>query len=371
MPIYQRHIILSIARPIIGIILTVTSVVWLSQIIKLIYLFDKGIRLRDFCHLAVLVLPSLFFAILPFGVVVGVVVGYNNLSHDRELIALSNSGLGPYNIIKPALIVAFTTTIIAYSISLYLLPISYSKLKLTLNNFRENYVSNLIQEKVFTQISKNITLYVSEKEESGLLHGVILFEKQQNNTTSILFAKFGRIYIKAHEPYYELRNGIRQIMNEKGNISKMSFDQLLVSLSQPQVCDRSSQKEGCAAPVDPVNKNLQEYFIDELFGYEHDLSDVKKNKLKAEGHQRIIWPLYNSILTLLALAVFVQKPYSRRGNATILTKATATVATVLGVHFLLYHAASKVEIINLALYVNIVLCLVASYYLLNRAGGRI
>ncbi len=372
-PIYQKHIAYCIAKPTFGIILIMTGLVWLSQTIKLIYLFDKGIAFYDFCYLVILVLPSLFFAILPFGVVVGTLIGYNELSHDRELVVLSNSGLTPYDLIKPALALALGITLVGYFISLYLLPLSYSKLKTTLNDFRDNYVSNLIQPRVFTPISKNVTLYVSGKDTNGVLQGVILFERQHGDEMSVLFAKTGRIYIKDHEPYYELRDGTRQLVDKNGRISQMSFDNLLVALKTPQSCsDAEKDQVGkCQRIVNYGAKNLQEYFLSELFDPEYDLGEIKKVKLRAEGHQRIVWPLYSLVVTCLTLAIFMQNPYSRRGNTVVLVKAAVAAVIVIVIHFGLQNAASKIEIINLALYANVVLCLGISYYLLNYRENKI
>jgi lipopolysaccharide export LptBFGC system permease protein LptF len=97
-------------------------------------------------------------------------------------------------------------------------------------------------------------------------------------------------------------------------------------------------------------------------------------KLKSEGHQRIIWPLYSLALTSLALGIFMQKPYSRRGNGAILLKAGLAVVVVIGLHFAARNASSKLEIMNVLCYVNIAICFGMSYLLFSeesRLGRRI
>jgi lipopolysaccharide export system permease protein len=368
--------------PLVGVILTMVGLVWLSQIVKLIYLIDRGVSFKEFMFLVTLVLPSLIFTILPFAMIIGVLIGYNHLSYDRELIALSNSGLSSFSLVRPVLNVAVFVTIIGYFISLYLLPMSYSVLKSNLQHFRENYASNLVQERVFTRISKNVTLYVDEKKSGGLLKGVILFDNRSEGHNAILFAKSGRIRFYAGVPLFELNNGTRQEVDQFGKMTKMHFGILSVALGSDRCnadiiaesVDENELKRKCNSIIDPASRDLNEHFIGELFRPNYKLSNERMIKLKSEGHQRIIWPLYSLALTSLALGIFMQKPYSRRGNGAILLKAGLAVAVVIGLHFAARNASSKLEIMNVLSYVNIAICFGMSYLLLSeqsRFGRRI
>lgn len=373
MLIYQRHIISNIVTPLVTIILTMTGLVWMSQIVKFVYLIDRGVGFREFAYLVILVLPSLFFTIMPFAMAIGILVSYNRLSYERELIALSNSGLSPMALAKPALMVATVVAIIGYLISAYILPLSYSALKTNLANFRNNYASSLVQDRVFTQVAKNITLYVDDKTSGGLLKGVILFDDRNIDRRVILFAKSGRIRFQSGAPSFELQDGTRQEVDQLGKMSKMHFSNLSVVLDQGR-CNPSILAEGgggsgaktpeCTPVIDSANRDLQEHYLHELFAPDYDLSDLRRTRLKSEGHQRLIWPLYSLALTTLALGIFMQKPYSRRGNNVILMKTGVALIVVIGCHFAAQNASSKNEVMNLLGYVNIVVCSALGYFLL-------
>lgn len=372
MLIYQRHIVSNIVAPLVTILLTLTGLVWMSQIVKFVYLIDRGIGFREFASLVILILPSLFFTILPFAMAIGILVSYNRLSYERELIALSNSGLSPMALAKPALVVATVVTIIGYFISIYLLPLSYSALKTNLSNFRSNYASSLVQDRVFTQVAKNITLYVDDKTPSGLLKGVILFDDRNIDRRVILFAKFGRVRSQLGVPYFELEDGARQEVDGQGKMSKMHFSTLSVVLDQGK-CNTNTgvaqREDGVKAPdcntaTDPASRDLQEHYLNELFAPPYALSDLKRVKLRAEGHQRVIWPLYSLALTALAIGVFMQKPYSRRGNNVIMMKTGVVLILVIGGHFAANNASSKNEVMNLLGYANIFVCFALAYFLL-------
>lgn len=286
--------------------------------------------------------------------------------------APESCGLSPTALAKPALLVATVVTIIGYFISIYLLPLSYSALKTNLSNFRNNYASSLVQDRVFTQVAKNITLYVDDKTSAGLLKGVILFDDRNVDRRVILFAKFGRVKSQSGVPYFELEEGTRQEVDREGKMSKMHFSALSVVLDQGKCNNNSGTEPGgssvkapdCNTVIDPASRDLQEHYLDELFTPGYALSELRRVKLRAEGHQRILWPLYSLALTAVAIGVFMQKPYSRRGNSIIMLKAGLVLITVIGGHFAANNASSKNEIMNLLGYVNISLCFALSYFLL-------
>lgn len=359
MLIYQRNIFFTVLNSVTGAILLITAFVWLAQIIKLIYLLGKGVSFYKFLYVTLLLLPYLFFAILPFAVTVGSVVAYNKLHHDRELLILNSAGVKPSSIIAPLLRVSMIFTILAYCCSLYLLPISYSKLKLSLNYFRNNFVVNIIQEKVFTGVAKNITVYVDSKDQ-GLLNGVIVFDNN-NNTLTILFAETGKITVDNEVPIIELYNGMRQVLNE--SLNYMSFSDLSIPLSYNKCVDNiySSDKK-CIDNVDAANRSLQEYFINELFY--PNVTDNSQFKLLTEGVHRIIWPLYNIIAPIFAVSILIRVPYKRtRTNDKVLAKIALYIICIFILHFSLYNIATKHYLFSMVMYINVALWSAISYYL--------
>lgn len=362
MLIYQRNIFFTVLKSVIGAILLITAFVWLAQVIKLIYLFGKGVSFSKFLYITLLLLPYLFFAILPFAVTIGAIVAYNKLYNDRELLILNSSGVKPSLTILPLLRVGIIFTVLAYACSLYLLPTSYSKLKSTLSYFRNNFVVNIIQEKVFTQITKNITVYVDEKEY-GLLRGVIVFD-YTNNALTILFAEKGKIIVNDELSNIELYNGMRQILNDKQqSLNYMSFSELSVPLHHNSCNDDiySSNKK-CVEYVETTNRSLQEYFINELFY--PNVTNNDQLKLVIEGIHRVTWPLYNILAPIIAISIFIRTPYRRtKTNDKLLAKIAVCIVAVFIVHFAVYNVATKHYVLGNLMYITVVFWACISYYL--------
>lgn len=362
--IYKRYIISNVLNSFLEVVFTITGLVWLSQVMKLVFLIDRGIGFVGFIYLSVLILPSLLFAILPFSIMIAVVMSYNRLSYERELIILSNSGINSWNVIKPGLTVALIATIFSYLISFYLLPTSTRLLKANLKHFRSNYVVSLVQEKTFTNISKDIILYIDEKAPGNILKGLIIFDNKDQNRKSIIFAESGNIDSTQEHPALNLKNGMRQEIDKDGKMTRMHYDALSVSLNDESNCnDKNSDK--CKQIIDPLKRDLNELYINELINLSPP-QETQKLKFIAEANQRIIWPLYSIALTLLSLSIFMSKPYSRRGNSDIIYKIALAALCFIILHFICYNGASKNIMINILCYMNVGLCFIFSYYILNQ-----
>lgn len=92
MLLYRKYFIKNILPLLIVITFSMTSLVWITQVLKLLYLFDKGIKVMDFLSLIILVLPTLLFILLPIITVITIIYIYNNLKIERQLIILQTSG---------------------------------------------------------------------------------------------------------------------------------------------------------------------------------------------------------------------------------------------------------------------------------------
>jgi lipopolysaccharide export system permease protein len=220
---YKYYIIKSIIPAFLVIVLSITTLVWITQILKLLYLIDKGVKIGHFFNLIILVVPYLLFTLLPFATIISIIYVYSYLSEGRQLIILQNLGLRNIQLANPALLFAFFITLFSYYISSILLPESYKKLKEDLYFMRNNYATNIVSEKTFTQVSKGITLYFDEKMQDGRLKGLVLFDNRRTSAPKILFADTGVFTINESHPILRLLHGLRQEYDANNNIIFMSY----------------------------------------------------------------------------------------------------------------------------------------------------
>ncbi len=354
MLIYKKYIAKAIFYPFISLSFILTSLVWITHILKFLPLLDKGISSVDFFKVIILVVPSLFFMISPLISVISVIYVYNKLQEDRVLIILKASGLSNFAITKPALIVATFITLVSYYVSLYLTPLSYSKLKYELHDFRENYVSNIIVEKTFNHLSKYITIYVEKKNADGSLKGIVLFDNKAPKNHSVLFANSGKVIMRNTVPLFQLQDGFRQSFDENNNITKLHFDDLLIEVQRNDAIKESR------------NKTSLELYIHEMLWPDSEFSEQKKIRLVLDAHQRLIWPLFNYCLVFLALSMFLTYTHNRGSNIKQITYTFLPLLIVAYFHFSLQKIAYQEPLYIFVCYLNIFLCIVFSVWKTNK-----
>ncbi|MGL4226949.1 MAG: LptF/LptG family permease [Rickettsia sp.] len=357
MLLYRKYFIKNILPLLIVVTFSVTSIVWITQVLKLLYLFDKGIKVMDFVSLIALVLPTLLFILLPVITVIAVIYIYNNLKVERQLIILQASGVNNLQLALPALYVALIVMLLAHYISSTILPLSHINLKSRLSFIKNNYISSMIEEKTFNKITKDITVFIDKKSAGNTMNGVIIFDNRNADNPSVVFADSGTLNIYDNNPIFELNKGLRQEYDVNGNLTQLTFDSLMIKLQNdnPLASQRTQH-----------NKEANEYYISELLDPPHDLAITKKIKLIAEAHQRIIWPLYNFVLPFLALAVFLRYPYSKKTTFMPVLFSALTVLLVTSIHFILQNFASKNLDFIFACYSNLVIALTLGLYLFVR-----
>jgi lipopolysaccharide export system permease protein len=349
MLIYQKHIFKHLLSLFALICFVCTGIVWLSQALKLVYLVTKGISIKTFFILTLLTLPSLLLTIIPISAFLSTLYYYNKIKNDREMIVMENCGLNYLQIAKPSIFLSLILAAICYSISLYLLPLSYGKLKTKLDSLKESYSTALLQAKTFNPISKNVTLYFDKKYNNGSLGGLVVFDYREQDKPAIIFAKIGKIMIKPDSLVFRLAQGSRQNTNAEGNIELMDFDDLIVNIQS----NASKRKR--------ESTDIQEKYLYELFSPKTEENIFRVSKLRAEGHQRLAWPLFNIALIMVALATIIPSVYNRRGNIKPLRDAAFIAVGIVMLNFTISNLSIKNHWLDYFIYLNLSMAILISY----------
>ncbi|MCD6035842.1 MAG: lptF [Rickettsiales bacterium] len=352
---YTRYIIRNLLGPTIVITVTLTGIIWLIRSLSFLALIvNRGVGFLDFLYISFLTLPSLLLLILPVALFCGVLFTYNKLINESELIVLNGAGLSRLALAKPALIVAFGIMLFTYSIALYLLPTSYRAFKDTQSYIRNNYASVLLEEGVFNSPVKGLSVYIDERGENGMVRGILVHDGRDPSNPVTMMAEEGRLVQTPSGPRFDLINGNRQeIGRSNGQLSLLYFDQYTLDIS---LYAGSAEVNRWREP--------QERYINELFSPDSNLPDAFKSKLRAEGHQRLTWPLYTIALPLIALAFLLSGQFNRRGQwRRILSAVGISILLVTGTIGLVNLIAKYPMVIPL-LYIVLLLPIGGSLYVL-------
>lgn len=191
--IISRYIFREITIPfLLGIgILTVTSL--LGKTLRLIELvINHGIGVLTLLQLILFMLPSLLIYIIPVSFFLSVLVAFNRLSGDSEIIAMKAGGLSLLMLSRPVVVMAIISYALTAFLTLYAFPWGNLSSKGLLYEVIKTRVNLGIKERTFNGNFEGLVLYVN-RIKGNELEGVLLSEERGEKEANTIIARKGVI----------------------------------------------------------------------------------------------------------------------------------------------------------------------------------
>ena len=159
-------------------------------------------------------------------------------------------------------------------------------------------------------------------------------------------------------PRVVMMNGNRQeVAKDTGKLSLLYFDRYTLDVSN----DQESLTTRWLEP--------RERFLGELFRPSQNADDVANyDKLQAEGHQRLVSPLYALGFACIGLVLLITGEYNRRGQARPLLIGAVLVVVIQAFGLGLNNLAARIPALVPLMYLNAILPIGAGIYFLLWPG---
>ncbi len=164
---YTFHEIL--ASSVLATVLA-TFVIFLQGIGKLFELLVHSAKGPAVLELFALALPPILQLSMPFGVLVGILVGLGRLSSDNEMTAMRSAGVSTRIVVAPVLTFAFAAMLVSGACALWLNPLAIRAEYRILNGVAAAQLTADVEPRVFEDqfTNDNTVLYVNDvKAENG------------------------------------------------------------------------------------------------------------------------------------------------------------------------------------------------------------
>ena len=338
--------------------LSLVCAIWLMQSLRLIDLIvNRGLPFSMFLYMSMLMLPTFLALILPVSLFTAVLFAYNRLTMDSELLVMRAAGISQTGLSKSAFLLAGIVTVIIYSLTLYLLPLSFREFKDRQVTIRNDFSTVLLQEGVFTELAMGITVFVRERGAEGELLGVLVHDGRNPEKPVTMMAENGALVRTDEGPQVIMVNGNRQeVSKDSGTLSLLYFDRYVLDVHS---VDKTLDKRW---------REPRERFLDELFF--PDMTDGNNQfnaaKLRAEGHQRLTLPIYALTFTVIALAALLSGDYARRGLGKRITTAILLIVAIQGAALGFTNLAARFPWLVPLIYLNAMLPLIGGIIVLFR-----
>jgi len=314
----SRYLIRQLVGPLVFLTLALTGIILLSQSLRLVdMIVNRGLSIVTFTELTALLLPGSLALILPLALFCTVLVVFNRLSNDSELVVMAAAGMDKQALARPAVMVAGVAAAIVMGLNVYVSPLALRTFKTEVYEIRSNYAAVLIQEAEFNNPVTGLTVYVRARRPDGELEGILVHDSRDPTKPVTMLAERGALVQGDDAPRFVLLNGNRQeVERGTGRLSLLYFDRYTIDLGD------------FAKPEGDHWIEPSERFLSELFQPGTSKNDLRNlDRLVVEGHRRLTTPFYAIALTLIGLVGAASGEFNRRGQGKRVL-ATAVIGIV-------------------------------------------
>jgi LPS export ABC transporter permease LptG/LPS export ABC transporter permease LptF len=151
--------------------LLATFVIFLQGVDKLfdVLVRSNGVNVKTVLYLFTLAMPPVLPLTIPFGVLVGILIGLGRMSSDGEITAMRAAGVSSRRVIAPVLLFAFVAAALAAFCSLRLTPLSIRESTVLINRLLATQVSAEIQPRVFDESFPSTIVYVGDVRPGAMV----------------------------------------------------------------------------------------------------------------------------------------------------------------------------------------------------------
>lgn len=284
------------------ITVVLTSAIWLTQSLRFVdIIVTRGVSFGTFLYFIFFLLPDLITLALPIAFLIGVLMVYNKLITDHELVVMRTAGCSDLFLMSPMLILSSLLLILLYILTLYVLPLSFQKFREIEIHLRHHHSSAMIRSGEFNQL-ENVMIYAQKHSPDGALRGLLLHDGRDPNHLVTVTAEKGLILDEKDGVRFILVKGSRQEIDRKNNRpSFLKFDQYVLRLQSSPKIEK------------PNMKPYEMTFFQLLWPSSMVLAPLRE-KMRSEAHQRLISPLYAFSFGLLAALLLLQASGRRGGH---------------------------------------------------------
>lgn len=233
MNIIERYIIKKIMILFFSILLACVLITWSIEILgKINIVTINGQNILTFLYMSLLFIPSVLTIVAPFAIAITTAQILHNLNQDSELLIIANASKGMIYIWRPIVSIAIVISLLLFFAANFLSPIARKNIRELMAQANANFLSNIIQEDTFFEVSKKLYLKIGEKDSSTMINNIFIADERDKNLISYYYAKNANILKYQTSYFLIMNNGVITQHNIKTNENSLiSFNSYNFNLS--------------------------------------------------------------------------------------------------------------------------------------------
>jgi len=316
----DRYLFVELLGPMGFFALVFTGILWLLQSLRLIETIVANKESAFvFLEFSSLLLPNVMMFVIPLATFGAALYTLNRLYMESELVVMLMSGQSPWSLLKPLLIFSGLAMLAMYVITLYLMPISSTRLNDRKQEIRARFVNSMIVQGQFNHPAPGMTVFIRDSNTAGEMAGIFLHDARNTirpvtytANRAVLVNDQGTIMLVMFDGSIQETDVITQA------VTSVAFDRFAFDLT-PLVQTKSERV-----------RRPREFLVHEVFFKADDVLPKSRpySVYLAEAHEKLSLPLLVLTLPILALGGVLAGSFRRSGLSTRLTVAIGLMILV-------------------------------------------
>ncbi len=286
--------------------LAITLIIWVIQGVNLLDIVtEKGHSIDVYLFYSFLSIPKIFSKILIITYFITLFVVISRYEENNEILVFWTNGIKKITFINFIGKFSIIFVLLQLILSLYIVPHTQNLAQSYLKNSSMEFFPKLIEEKKFSNVMQNLTIFVEEHKDNGDLKGIYIKEKLENDGNKIIIASKGKI-IQSNQGFsFKLQEGKITNINKK-EIFNLGFKETIYELSNLDSKTRKSTKINetkTSILISCLNKFLNER---KEKNFRCGKSGFALNDIYEEIFKRTINPVYIIIISLLSSLIVLK-----------------------------------------------------------------
>jgi lipopolysaccharide export system permease protein len=208
--IIDRYIARELLSTFLAVVFVLLIIVLSTEIVHLLKWLSQGV-IPISAFLAYL-LNSLFefgVILIPLSLLMAILLAFGRLYRDSEMAALSSSGIGPWQLYRPLMLVAVPVTLLLMLLLLYIKPIITYQRALISAEVQSRAEVDTLMVGQFNRSSENAVLFLeSEDKHNNRIQNVFFHQKRDTGNHVDLARSTSTWYDSDQRRYMMMHNGV-------------------------------------------------------------------------------------------------------------------------------------------------------------------
>ncbi|MFQ5622769.1 MAG: LptF/LptG family permease [Paracoccaceae bacterium] len=306
MKLIDRYVLTQLIGPFGFFTFVFTGVIWLTQSLRQVdAVINSGETAYVFLEFTMLLLPRALVIILPLSAFGAAIYTLNRLYTESELVVMLTVGQSPHALLRPVLWFGLIVAALMYSFTMYILPVSESRLAQRRFELRNELISLFLREGDFVHPSDGVTLFIRSISKKSEMAGIFL--NDQRNPSRIVTYSADRALLLRDDDKAQIAliDGNALIYSpETGMLESLDYQQFTYDLSDLLETQSSWHR-----------RPAEYFFYQSLFPTEEMTRGEKRSRGEfiSKAHEYISAPLFGIVGPAIALGSILFGGFRRGG----------------------------------------------------------